>query len=266
MTHPRLQAGPSIWLIALIATLPLACHAGIQVGAQPTLSVTLHEPVIAPLVLWNVSPAAVEIETGQGSELSYGVTVTRPNGGVVKPGGPLWAQAPDTMTAMQPTRIGPSQSYTRPLLLNEWFPFDEVGRYAVSVALPGVEGAAYFEVDVSPRDETRLVSTCARLTADASKSLSDNQLFAARALSPIADDVAIPYLVRIASIIDLGSGGGVDGLVRIGDLQAVSALASLLRQGDPFVRRKSEAALVRLRGATLSEPVRQAIAAALPVE
>ncbi len=256
------MAKRSGWM-ALIVTLPLTCEAGVQVGAQAKVSLTLHEPVIADVVLWNVTPDAVEIRTGQASEESYRVTITRPNGELVTAGKPLWAQAPDTMTEVQMAKIGPAQSYSRPVLLNEWFPFDEVGRYDVSVALPGVEGVAYFEVEVSPRDEDRLRSTCERLAADASQRGAANRLFAARALGFVSDDLAIPYLARVASAATTGSGLAVEGLRRIGDLNAVSALALLTHQGDAETQRQSRSALAWLRGSTKSESVKQAITAVL---
>jgi hypothetical protein len=73
-------------------------------------------------------------------------------------------------------------------------------------------------------------------------------------LSFVADDVAIPYLVEIASAGGFGSGVGVEGLVRIGDLQAVSALAS-------FPHGKGR--LILLLGSTSREPVEAAIRDAL---
>jgi hypothetical protein len=216
MIFPYWSAYRRHWLAGLLAAFPLACNAGIQVGAQSKVSVTLHEPVIAELVLWNSSPAAVEINVGQASEKSYRFTVTRPNGEQVVAGKPLWAQGAEALTWMRTAKIEPAQSYARSLLLNEWFPFDGEGRYEVSVAVPGVDGVASFEIDVLPRDENRLRGVCERLAKDESEQRWAGDLSPARVLSFVADDVAIPYLARIASTADLGSGVGVEGLARIG--------------------------------------------------
>jgi hypothetical protein len=246
----HLSTDRAVLLAALLAALPPACHAGIQMGAQPTVSVTLHEPVIAPLVLWNASPTAAEIEVGQDSERSYRITVTRPNGELVTAGKPLWAEGAEVLSWTKTTKIAPGQSCTRSVLLNEWFPFDEAGRYEVSVAVRGVDGVASFEVDVSPRDEDRLRSLCERLASGDRAPRWDGDQMPERVLSFVADDVAIPYLVKMASADGFTSGLGVEGLVRIGDLPAVSALASF-----PLGR----GGLLRLLGSTSSEPVRQAI-------
>jgi len=239
----------------LAAVLALTCRAGVQVGAQPAISLTLHEPVIAPLVLWNTSAVPVEIQTGSASELSYRITITRSNGEIVKAGVPLWAQVPDFLSGIGKAQIAPGQSYTRSLLLNEWLPFDEPGRYQITVALPAAEGLASFEVDIAPRDPDRLRSVCERLATDASDPLSAGRFSSARALSLVADDVAIPYLrsVAAAGVSDVS----VEGLIRLGDLQAVSALASL-PQG--------RYGLARLLELTSSEPVKQAIRAILASE
>ncbi len=85
-------------LDALLVPLPLACHAGVQIGSQPPVFGTLHEPVIASLVLWNFSLDVVEIDAGQSSEESYRVTITRPNGERVTAGKPLWAQGVEVLS------------------------------------------------------------------------------------------------------------------------------------------------------------------------
>jgi hypothetical protein len=144
MILPSWSANRRLWLAGLLAVLPLACNAGIRLGAQPKVSVTLHEPVVAQLILWNSSPAAAEIDVGQAKEKSYRLTVTRSNGEQVVAGKPLWAQGAEALTWMRTAKVEPAQSYTRSLLLNEWFAFDGVGRYEVSVAVPGVDGVASF--------------------------------------------------------------------------------------------------------------------------
>jgi hypothetical protein len=250
MTSPPWTANPPLWIAGALVALPLACNAGMQVGAQSKVSVTLHEPVIAQLVLWNASPAAAEIDVGQWGEKSYRITVTRPNGEQVVAGKPLWAHGAEALTRLRTVKVEPAQSYTRSLLLNEWFAFDGVSPYEVSIAVPGVDGVASFEVDVLPRDENRLRGFCERLAKDETEQRWTGDLSPARVLSFVADDIAIPYLVKIGSAADLGSGMGVEGLVRIGDLQAVSALASF-PQGNR--------GLLQLLGSTGSEPVRAAI-------
>lgn len=211
---------------------------------------TLHEPVIAPLVLWNVSPAAAETDVGQSSEESYRITVTRPDGELVAAAKPLWAQGPDVLAGVKSAEIAPGQSYTRSVLLNEWFSFDATGRYEVSVAVHGVDGVATFEVEVSPKDDDRLRSLCERLASGERAPRWGGDQVPERVLSFVADEVAIPYLVKMASADGFTSGLGEEGLVRIGDLPAVSALASL-PQGRGW--------LLLLIESTNSEPVKQAI-------
>jgi hypothetical protein len=249
----RSASGP-VFLASLLVALSVACPAAIRVGAQEKVSVTLHEPVIAPLVLWNDSSAAVEVDVGQSSEVSYRMAITRPNGARVAAGKPLWAQGPDVLAGMKKATIATGQSYTRSLLLNEWASFDEAGTYSVLILLPGVDGAASFDVETRPRDESRLRSASERLAKDRRERRWEGDVDPARALSFVADDVAVPYLVEIASAGGFGSGVGVEGLVRIGDLQAVSALAS-------FPHGKGR--LILLLGSTSREPVEAAIRDAL---
>jgi hypothetical protein len=181
---------------------------------------------------------------------SYRVTVTRPNGEQVIAEKPLWAQGPEVLTWGKKAKLAPGQSYTRSLLLNEWATFDEVGAYSVLISLPGVDGVASFEVDVSARDQSRLHSLCELLAKGEREPRWDEDQVPERVLSFVTDDVAIPYLLKIASSADFASGLGMEGLVRIGDLKAVSALASFPR---------GNAGLTLLLGSTSSEPVRAAI-------
>lgn len=248
------SANRAVFLASLLAALPLACQAAIRVGAEEKVSVTLHEPVIAPLVLWNDSSAPVEVNVGQSSEESYRITITRPNGERVTAGKPLWAQGPSALAGVKKATVAPGQSYTRSLLLNEWATFDRPGIYGVLITLPGAAGVASFEVEILPRDESRLRDTCERLDKDRRERHSEGDIDPMRALSFVADDVAIPYLVEIASTEYFGTVLGIEGLVRVGDLQAVSALASF-PQG--------RAGLMLLLGSSSSEPVKAAARDAL---
>jgi hypothetical protein len=88
--------------------------------------------------------------------------------------------------------------FNRPLLLNQWFPFNEVGRYHVAINVPGVEGTANLWVNIAARDEGRLRAVCETLIEDASQ-LSERGIHAALALSFVSGDLTIPYLARMAS-------------------------------------------------------------------
>lgn len=246
----------------LISATSAASGAGLQAGAPADVVVTLHEPVIAELVFSNTAGTAVDADSGQSSESKYDIAIMRPNGQTVKAGMPYWATFPDTISEIQTTRIEPGQSFQRPVLLNQWFPFDEVGGYHVSVNVPGVEGAASFWVVISPRDEPRLSAVCESLVKDAISLDSPRRLEAGLTLSFVSDDLAISYLMRAASDPAVNSGFAFEGLARIDDTQAVAALASLLHQSDDQIRREASGYLGRMLRSG-NDQVRRAVTSAL---
>lgn len=241
-----------------------ACAAGLQEGIPADVDVALHEPVIAELIFSNVAGSAVDINTGQSSERGYDIAITRPNGEPVKAGLPYWATFPDTISGYQVTHIQPGQSFKRPVLLNQWFPFDEVGRHHVAINVPGVEGTADFWVSVSARNEARLRGVCDSLIKDATSLESPHRFEAALALSFISDDVAIPYLTaQVAPNATPLYGSALEGLARIGDAQAVSALASLLHHSDEVIRRQARGYLGIMLIKSGNDQLRRAITSAL---
>jgi hypothetical protein len=263
MSFPR-SANGLIWFgcVFLLAT-PAGWAAGLQAPAPPDVEVTLHEPAFAELTFSNMSEAAVVIDMGQASEDHYELTIIRPNGSVVRAGKPYWATIPDTIAGIEWKRIEPGRSAKRSLLLNQWFPFDEVGRYSVALNVPGVEGTIRFWVGVSPRDESRLRAICERLTEDAIPPGSPNGIEAARTLGFVIDDLAIPYLAKVASSPAAVTGLAFDGLMRIDDEQSVSTLTSLLRDSNQDTRRQARGTLGLMLIKSGNVQVRRAATSAL---
>jgi hypothetical protein len=239
-----------------------AYAAGLQARIPTDVEVTLHEPVIADLIFSNAGPS-VDVDTGQNGERGFVIAIVRPNGELVKAGLPYWATQAEALVEIDMTHIRPGQSFKRPVLLNQWFPFNEVGRYHVTVSVPGVEGTADFRVNIAARDETRLRAVCETLLKDATSFESPRRFEAARTLGFVADDLAIPYMARLASATNGSSGLGLEGLVRIGDTQAVSALASLLHNNDDAIRRQASGYLGIMLMKSGDDRVKRAITSAL---
>ncbi len=230
------------------------CAAGLQEGIPADVEVTLHEPVIAELIFSNVAGLEVVVDTGQNRERDYDIAIMRPNGETVKPGMPYWATQAEALARIHMAHIQPGQSFKRPVLLNQWFPFDEVGRYHVAINVPGVEGTADFWVNIAARDEARLRALCESLIKDAASPDASRRWDAALTLSFVSDDLAIPYLTQLPSM---------EGLARIDDTQAVSALASLLHHPDELIRGQARSYLGIMLRKSGNDQVKRAITSAL---
>src|SRR5678816_2260149 len=73
---------PLAFLIVLALTASESRVGGASIGlsAEPLVSVVLHEPVIISLTLRNVASTSARITVGRGTESSYRILITRPNG------------------------------------------------------------------------------------------------------------------------------------------------------------------------------------------
>jgi hypothetical protein len=132
--------------------------------------------------------------------------------------------------------------YSQPVLLNEWYDFEQAGDYDVQIALPGPIRTSKVTVINSPaqrlrfhiaaRDEARLRRTCELLVRPAiSAKQYEEQANAALALSYVVDPVAVPFLreVLLAGTVD---NIVIAGLRRIGSGEAKAVLEEASRSSD----------------------------------
>ena len=229
-----------------------------SLSVQPdTIRVGLHEPVFAGVTVTNTSGNAAAIDVGFQYRSLYSFSVLGPSGSR-KDAPSLYLDGPDSLG---PTTIAAGEAITKTLLLNDWIQFDTPGLYTIQVSLPGIETPATVRVEVGARDADNLRAICTRLVAESERGPDrdfDTAYMAARALSSVVDEEAIPFLTS------LGKDGGlaldaVDGLVRIATPQSLGALKTVLalRSSDSdLVRSQARIRLLQLRQSAGAGPVR----------
>lgn len=267
MTNTRVRRGlqaAACGFLAVLSGMSATGHTSATPAPEVSISfacrgpsVTLHEPVYIDLTIRNGLSQAVTFDLGSNQEGNFQLLVIEPDGTRIVPprikvGG---FQRVGTIS------LAPAGTFQQALLVNQWYQPSGPGSYELQVkiadfALKSESGAflanqassALLAVQVAPRNPERLADVCQRLEKSALNAYSFQERGdAALALSYIADDVAVPYLGRVALSSPLLKQTALFGLARIANLEGLqqvvkrlggdgSQLGSTIRAFQPLVR------------------------------
>jgi hypothetical protein len=251
-------------------------EAKVEISYAPTgAKFSLHEPVVVSFEVTNHLAEPIKIDLGYNGLGAFKFRVIRPDGTVVT--------NPTSMTEEGLAwpgkhRLEAEQTYTRSLVLNQWFEFSEPGAYQVEarldapirmaaddVAVP--HGGSRFTFYIEPRNETRLRQVCASLLEKISQSGNDYKatLEAATPLSYVNDPVAVTYLEQAVEVNPLSYYVVVKGLGRIRTEEAVRVLIKHLSSVENGTDWPRQAVLVlqEVEKTTVDKSLRQKIGRAL---
>jgi hypothetical protein len=228
--------------VGVVAAVPITQPADESVTATfaATLDVVLHEPLIVLLRIENHFKEPVTCDLGPYRRGNIEVAVMPPGGSLQR----LPKLEESGFGLAGAVSIAAGEVYSEQLLLNEWYPFDQVGSYEVDIRLNSAFKSAAGRVanprtsdtlrfHISPRNEERLRKACEHLTvATITGSNAQAQLDAVRALSYIDDPVALPFLQQILQATIRFDSIAIEGIRRVGTPDARSALAQLAASSD----------------------------------
>lgn len=243
-----------IWAVALVMVGRLAAAAqsaestpklpeGLIVSFAPNrVSTSLHEPVVLHFSARNALAERVTIDLGWNRVGNISLTIVEPDGSTIHP----VQQQRGGMSRVARVPLEAGASYAQDLLLNEWYGFDQPGDYRIAIALAGeihidsgavVEGPPPQEValSVGPRNPVLLARACQELADKAISPEAESALDAAKALSYVADLIAVPYLgklTRSGPFVVIVRGMAINGLNRIAAAEGVQAVVSRLAAED----------------------------------
>jgi hypothetical protein len=211
--------------LALLLPVPVLAH-GAGAGVSATLvpdeqAYTLHQPVTALLVLKNVSNQPARVDFGRNFQGNIHLVVNGvstpppglpPEGGISFPG---------------EVELAPGASYSRRLLLDDWYRFEKPGSYQVSAVVnsPPLHLKAASAVVIDPRNPERLAKACSELSRQARAPQVETSVLAARALSYVGDEACLGSLAEVVRESFHGKESAIAGLLRIGTKPALRALA-----------------------------------------
>ena len=223
----------------------------------PESKASLHEPVYIRFSIHNGLNEDVRFDMGLDGEHNFEFSVKKPDGALVRiPPYPYPSSVLGNAAERAP--LPPGKTFTKTLLLNEWYEFPAPGRYVVDAKLGGevqtVSGtpiapalASEIPIQVTPRDPERLKSVCEELRKGAMNVNAWQAAKAAFALSYVDDPIAVPYLDRVLKKSFAGKYAAISGLARIGSPEAVQILTSYARTANPEMKLQVENALQEVR-------------------
>ncbi len=230
---------------------------------------TLREPIVLNLRIVNPSSADLYVDLGRDSKEKFHITVTDPQGkstvlrnDAIREGISFFGRV----------RLEPEGVHTQTMVLNEWFQFQETGRYHVAVRLtvPLKVGDRILSVDtfsvgidLTPRDPEKLAATCRSLVTRVQQARSvAPAMEAAHALSFVDDPVAVPFLEEILTDWRV-VGHAIAGLRRIRSPEAIAVLIRALKITEHETALRARVALGLIAHETDDEATRSMITAVL---
>lgn len=230
----------------LITALILGAHMGgqtpstagsttVEVALELPAMVALHEPAMARVTVRNTGQDSVTLDLGVNHKLAWELYVRPPNA-------PRAVRASYNPPMDEIGKIGrisvePGGVFEKDLPLDQWFAFDRIGTYEISVALVGLNPLrntiAVSEpqrLRVTPRNEATLKATCnhlATLTVNADLEVSAE---AARKLSRITDVACLQAFTFVLESSHNYDGEMIGALSRTRTPETVVLLQRLSRE------------------------------------
>jgi len=239
--------------------------AGVALCQSPTLANTGVSSTTVRIVLeQNIISAGepvlvdVKIHAPASSSIDFdpGYDDNNVDLSVIDPIGRVFARQHVThregMRFSEAVHVKPGEESVFTLLANDGFSFNEPGHYVVDVLLRGTHGGtgairASLPLQVRERDASALRQTCTALLDRITDSKSFTaSLIAARALSSVKDQVAVPYISAAVKRREFAS-LMIDALARARTEEALEALKVASESNDSETSSLARAALVALK-------------------
>jgi len=248
----------SLFVIATVAATSHSAKVPKQVDVQFRFQesvVTLHEPVVLLFEVHNGTKQPITVTVGSLTRQFYDLTLTTPSGKVFHKD-PFNGQVDIVTIGDGKIIVAPGADYKEPLVMNQWFPFESQGAYSLTSKLTSnIETAdGDFQAEsqtaqllINPRDPGRLAKICAELARQVETAANaDAAQEPARTLSYVEDPIAVPYLARVLSTNTLTYNKAIAGLERIGNVDAVETLLSVV-DNDNDVGEQARRSLTRMQ-------------------
>jgi hypothetical protein len=256
-----------VWYVVLVALGVALCPPSVGRPAPaagvtilftiPESKVRLREPVHIQFSIHNGLNEDVRFDMGLDGKHNFEFSVKKPDGSLIRiPPHPYPSSVLGNPAERAPLALG--KTFTKTMLLSEWYQFPAPGRYVVEAKLGGevqtVSGtpiapapATEIPIQVTPRDPKRLKSVCEGLTKEATAANVGQASKAAFALSYVDDPLAVPYLGRVLKESFHSKLNAIGGLARIGNPEAVQVLTSYSNSADPDLGIQIEIALKEIQ-------------------
>lgn len=200
--------------------------------------VNVDEPVFLDFKIQNDTEKVINADLGQNYKGGFVFTMVLPSGKEVQ----IPQFTKEGISVVGRATVQPRQTYTRKLLLNEWFTFESPGEYVLKGSLINpvkfgeqniVEKNQNFEVvlNIKPKSLEKLERTAATLYRRVLETSNyEEKSEAALALGYVNDPIAIPHLERLLIADKMVDTVVINALERIGGEVSVEALNNAIKK------------------------------------
>ena len=208
------------------------------------------EPALMKLRVNNMTSADLDLDLGGNG---YGNILIS----LIDPSGKHRDKKPDELKEgavfFGNVHLRPGEIYSETLVLNQWFHFQQTGQYHLELrlksaskigAIPLSPGIFSLELNVTPADSQRLVTTCKNLLSRIQNPGSaQDSLAAAAALHFVENPIAVPYWERLLEQSNSHNQIAISSLAAIGNRDAAKALSRILKTSEKEKQSMARAAL-----------------------
>lgn len=195
----------------------------------------LHGLLKASVRIDNNSDETYNVDLGIDREQAFTLIVKTPAGKEAR-----WTKhVTEGLHSPGIVRIEPKSAYTQTLTLNQWWEFDALGTYHVTLLIDApvvgdisgrLKVSMQADVNVSAPDARYLQNQCEQLLETVSSSSAyQDAIDAAKNLSAIDDPIAAPYLAQAAAAKPAIAYISISGLEKLGTKEAVDGLLNLAK-------------------------------------
>jgi len=164
-------------------------------------------------------------------------------------------------------------SYAQTVVLNQWFQFEETGRYEIKIALQSPlriagesipAGDFVLPLEISSGNPSQLASACSQLVSRIhAEGSAQDSLSAALALSFVHDSIVVPYWAQVLEQPGFAHDTAISSLANVGNSEAVAVLVRSLQGPEGNTRSWAQTALKAIATQTAEPSIKKQIDEAL---
>jgi hypothetical protein len=233
-------------------------------------AVSLGEPVLMQVRIDNRASVPLDLDLGGDGTENILISIVGPDGKTRhKP--PTIRK--DDIIFFGNVHLESGGSYAQTVVLNQWFQFEETGRYEIKIALQSPlriagksipAGDFVLPLEISPGNPSQLASACSQLVSRIhAEGSAQDSLSAALALSFVHDSIVVPYWAQVLERPGSAHDTAISSLANLGNSEAVAVLARNLQRPESNTSSRTRSALKAIATHTTEPSIKKQIDEAL---
>ena len=233
-------------------------------------AVSLGEPVLMQVRVDNRASVPLDLDLGGDGTENILISIVGPDGKTRRKPPTIRKEG---IVFFGKVHLESGGSYAQTVVLNQWFQFEETGRYEIKIALQSSlriagksipAGDFVLRLEISSENPSELAAACSQLVSRIhAEGSAQDSLSAALALSFVHDSIVVPYWAQVLEQPGFAHDTAISSLADIGNSQAVAALVRSLHGSEGETRASARSALNAIATHTAEPSIRKQIDEAL---